>query len=73
MPSYMIIAQIENEISSAPRMPYFLTFRGRRIDPPQHSFPKIFFLYLWTHNLIKQNNNFSILKKMENPLLNPLN
>ena len=24
------------------------------------------------HNLMKQNNNFSILKKIENPLLNPL-
>ena len=32
------------------------------------------FLYLWAHlhNLIKQNTNFSILKKIENPLLNPL-
>ena len=31
-----------------------------------------FILYLWAHlhNLIKQNNNFSILKKIENPLLN---
>ena len=48
---------------------------GRRI-PPNIFPPKIFFyyLYLWAHlhNLIQQNNNFSILKKIENPLLNPL-
>ena len=24
------------------------------------------------HNLVKQNNNFSLLKNIENPLLNPL-
>ena len=44
---------------------------------PRHFSKKnyIFFLYLWVHlhNLIKQNNIFSILKKIENPLLNPLN
>ena len=29
----MIIAQIENEISSVQHIPYFWTFRGRRIPP----------------------------------------
>ena len=33
VPSYMIIAQIENELSSAPRMPYFWTFRGEAHPP----------------------------------------
>ena len=74
----MIIAQIVNEISSAPRMLYFVTFRGRRV--PTSIFPKkkflssIFhFLCLWArlYNLMKQNNNLSIFKKIENPLLNP--
>ena len=39
VPSYMIIAQIENEISSAPRMPYLASF-GEKAPPPQH-FSKI--------------------------------
>ena len=65
----MIIAQIDNEISSATRMPYFGRSEGRRIPP---DIKKNFFLYFWAHlhNLIKQNNNFSILKKIiEKPLL----
>ena len=51
----------------------FVRSGGRRTPPP--AFFKKKNLYLWTHlhNLIKQNNNFSILKKIENPLLNPLN
>ena len=69
----MIIAQIESEISSATRMPYFWTFGGEAHLPKDFS-KKIVFLYLLVHlyNLIKQNNNFSILKKIENPLLNPI-
>ena len=69
----MVIAQMENEISSAPHMPYYRRSGGRSI-PPNIFQKNIFFLYLWAHlhNLIKQNNNFSILKKIENPLFNPL-
>ena len=33
VPSYIIIAEIENGISSALRLPYFWTFRGERIPP----------------------------------------
>ena len=33
---------------------------------------KNFYLWVHVHNLIKQNNNFSILKKIENPLISPL-
>ena len=49
----------------------FERFGGKRFPL---NIKKIFFLYLWAHlhNLIIQNNNFSILKKIENPLLNPL-
>ena len=47
---------------------------GRRI--PLNIFKNIIIhvLYLWAHlyNLIKPKNNFSILKKIENPLENPL-
>ena len=44
---------------------------GRRISPNFKKKKK--FLYLWAHlhNLIRLNNNFSILKKIENPILNP--
>ena len=47
--------------SGARRIP--LTFRK-----------KFFLLSLWAHlhNLMKQINNFSLLKKIENPPLNPL-
>ena len=45
---------------------------GRRRIPP-NIFQKKMYLWAHLHNLIKQNNNFSILKKIENPLLNPLN
>ena len=39
----------------------------------EHFSKQFFFLYLWAylHNLIKQKNDFSILKKIENPLLSP--
>ena len=56
-------------------MPYFgRSGGGGRHIPLVFKKIYIFFLYLWAHlhNLIKQNNNFSILKKIENPLLNPL-
>ena len=71
----MITAQIENETFSAPRMPYFWTFWVEARPSPLAFFQRTcVFLYLWAHlyNLIKQNNNFSILKKIENPLLNPI-
>ena len=47
---------------------YFGRSGGRRIPPIIYFF--IFFLDLWAHlhNLIKQNNNFPILQKIENPL-----
>ena len=70
----MIIVQKEDEISPASRMPCFWTFM-REAHPLQHfsKQKKIFnFWYLWAylHNFIKQNKNFSMLKKIENPLLN---
>ena len=47
---------------------------GGRLIPPTFFKKKSFFWHLWAHlhNLMKETNNFSKLKKIENPLLNPL-
>ena len=52
----------------------FLDIQGGGAFPPNIFQKKFFFFYLWAHlhNLIKLSNNFSVLKKIENPLLHPL-
>ena len=70
-----MIAQIENEISSAPRAYYiFDVQREPPPPPPQHALKKFYFVLMDTFqdklnnmddNLIKYSTNFLILKKIK--------